>query len=227
MRDYHLAQEELRSLRYSILKDHLISADSSRQAQLQWLGEFMVFAGSNASRLTEHPDMIVQAACNQPSTSAPYRVGQKLVEDQVKALCEQLRDQPPPLPAPSQPASAAHSRAASPSVATRSRRGSLQLTGSDGRALSPTTVLSRAGSSTSKAVSAMASKASQKQLQQIAEQRKVSEPPALGVVPRRWIRWVNKPQRNRVVAEFAGFASEVSVWGALLMLYPAHNLLHR
>ena len=29
------------------------------------------------------------------------------------------------------------------------------------------------------------------------------------LVPRRYIDWINKPQRNRIVADFAGFSSEV------------------
>lgn len=65
LRDYHDAQEELRTLKYSLLKERLISADSSRQAQLQWLGEFMVFVGGNHATLVENPELVFQYALNQ------------------------------------------------------------------------------------------------------------------------------------------------------------------
>jgi hypothetical protein len=29
-------------------------------------------------------------------------------------------------------------------------------------------------------------------------------------VPRRYLEWINKPQRNRIVADFAGLASQVT-----------------
>jgi hypothetical protein len=42
-----------------------------------------------------------------------------------------------------------------------------------------------------------------------------SRPPTDGqglvvdLTPRRYFDWVNKPQRNRIVADFAGFTSEI------------------
>jgi hypothetical protein len=58
-------QEELRTLKYSILKDKLLSVESSRAAQLQWLTEFMVFVGSHHSTLSEYPNLTFQYAMNQ------------------------------------------------------------------------------------------------------------------------------------------------------------------
>ncbi len=60
-----LPQEELRTLKYSILKDKLLSVESSRAAQLQWLTEFMVFVGSHHSTLSEYPNLTFQYALNQ------------------------------------------------------------------------------------------------------------------------------------------------------------------
>ena len=59
------AQEELRTLKYSILKDKLLSVESSRAAQLQWLTEFLVFVGSHHSALSEFPNLTFQYAVNQ------------------------------------------------------------------------------------------------------------------------------------------------------------------
>ena len=58
-------QEELRTLKYSVLKDKLLSVESSRAAQLQWLTEFMVFVGSHHSTLAEYPNLTFQYAMNQ------------------------------------------------------------------------------------------------------------------------------------------------------------------
>ena len=73
LRDYHNAQEELRTLKYSILKDKLISAESSRAAQLQWLGEFMVFVGSHHSALAAYPNLTFQYAINQVRRVVVFR----------------------------------------------------------------------------------------------------------------------------------------------------------
>ncbi len=72
------AQEELRTLKYSILKDKLLSVVSSRAAQLQWLTEFLVFVGSHHSTLTEYPNLTFQYAVNQVGGGAvelPRRQG--------------------------------------------------------------------------------------------------------------------------------------------------------
>jgi hypothetical protein len=60
-----VCQEELRTLKYSILKDKLLSVESSRAAQLQWLTEFMVFVGSHHSTLSEYFNLTFQYALNQ------------------------------------------------------------------------------------------------------------------------------------------------------------------
>ena len=52
-------------MKYSILKDKLLSVESSRAAQLQWLTEFLVFVGSHHSALSEFPNLTFQYAVNQ------------------------------------------------------------------------------------------------------------------------------------------------------------------
>lgn len=54
LRDYHDAVDEVKALAYYVLKDVLAGEDTanvSRQAQLQWLTEFMVFVGGNQVRI--------------------------------------------------------------------------------------------------------------------------------------------------------------------------------
>lgn len=51
-----------------VLKDVLAGEDTamvSRQAQLQWLTEFMVFVGGNQAALQAYPHLVFQFAINQ------------------------------------------------------------------------------------------------------------------------------------------------------------------
>jgi len=69
LRDYADAQEEIRHLKYSVLKAHL--RGQSRHSLLQLLGDFFVFVSSRSSFLTKYPEMLLQDAMNQPDGTGP------------------------------------------------------------------------------------------------------------------------------------------------------------
>ena len=104
LRDYHDAQEELRTLKYSILKERLVSADSSRQAMLQWLSEFMVFVGSNHATLVQNPDLVFQYAINQVRHTLDRALARRVrsflsrPRFAVTPSCSLTRQRPPKLP---------------------------------------------------------------------------------------------------------------------------------
>ena len=186
LRDYHDAQEQLRTLKYSILKERLISADSSRQAQLQWLGEFMVFASSHHQQLCANPVLVYQYALNQPDSSAPA----KAASHQLQLQLQQLRSQ---LVVASRLTTAEHTA----EQASEQAKAAHRLAKKSG-SMEDRTAEDEATQASATASALVVS------LQAHARANGLDGPPRLDHIPRRWVRWVNKPQRNRIVADFAG-----------------------
>ena len=177
LRDYHDAQEVMRGTKYSVLKRQLKAAGTDRDEVLQWLQEFLVFTSGCALSIGRHPHLVFQFAVNQPSSSAPAEAAQQL---QQMFLRDYLSH------------SAASAWLKSPTAKAARSAGT------------PTHVQTN-GAGTQSA----ARKAALHKLMAAANDTvsSVDMGKARGLIPRRWLRWVNKPQRSRIVADWASFSA--------------------
>jgi len=112
LRDYHDAMEDLRTVRYSAMKDGMAAkgtgpgtssvlagqgssseddaGGASRAQLLQWVGEFLVFVGSAHAMMVEYPWLTFQQASNQPTLSAPALVARDLLDRDCRSLMAQM-----------------------------------------------------------------------------------------------------------------------------------------
>ncbi len=114
LRDYHDAMEDLRTVRYSAMKDGMAArgtgpgytsvlagqggglsdvdgGGASRAQLLQWVGEFLVFVGSAHAMMVEYPWLTFQQANNQPTLSAPAMVARDLIDQETRSLVAQMQ----------------------------------------------------------------------------------------------------------------------------------------
>jgi hypothetical protein len=113
LRDYHDAMEDVRTVRYSAMKEGMSSkgalalhdsplagqgaasddaGGSSRAQLLQWVGEFLVFVGSAHAMMVEYPWLTFQQANNQPTMSAPAQVAMSLAQNETQRLGECMNE---------------------------------------------------------------------------------------------------------------------------------------
>ena len=114
LRDYHDTMEDLRTVRYSAMKDGMAATTAgpssssvlagqgsspadqeggggaSRAQLLQWVGEFLVFVGSAHAMMVEYPWLTFQQACNQPTLSAPALVARDLLKRDCDTLVQEM-----------------------------------------------------------------------------------------------------------------------------------------
>ena len=257
LRDYHDAQEALRKIKYSVLKEQLSEAASSRSVQLQWVGEFNVFVGGHHANLIAHPNLTFQYAYNQPDTSQPRSAALAMLEAQTrrlrrgfyrqvkKNLALGLGDASLPIETASDASSGSSeeeslsaleidiAEASSP-ASLAAMQGSpvkgFRRTSAGGASLASMNPASTAYSIHKRALMLLGDSPDAMKL--LLKERVWKElrrrqgfgsryrPGGMGklqdlglyesdALPRRFLAWVNKPRRNRILADFAGYASEV------------------
>jgi WD40 repeat protein len=93
LRDYHMAQEDIRNLKLSLLKA-IMSRDDfarfSRAALLAWVQEYVVFVGSHHTMLTSYPTLTFQYAYNQPDISGPHAEAKRLLDGETGTLIDRM-----------------------------------------------------------------------------------------------------------------------------------------
>eukprot|EP01138_Halocafeteria_seosinensis_P010237 gb/GECG01010455.1/.p1 GENE.gb/GECG01010455.1/~~gb/GECG01010455.1/.p1 ORF type:complete len:2817 (+),score=410.58 gb/GECG01010455.1/:1-8451(+) len=193
LRDYYDAQEELRTLRYSLLREKLKEEQgaspkeeedfsAARSSLLQWIGEFLVFVSSHHSTLTSYPKLTFQYALNQPDSSTPFQTAEKLVKDECDAILEQL-----------------HAKENDyRELTTKVSNGAQENDSGE----------SDAEASKKETKNPSAPKQGGVELKQKLDH--ICDNAQTQLIPRRFLEWSNKPQRNRMVADFAGYNYEVS-----------------
>ena len=201
LRDYHDAQEELRTLRYSLLKEKIQQEQSegeeadfsaARASLLHWIGEFLVFVSSHHSTLASYPSLTFQYALNQPDSSTPFQSASKIVADECEQILQLLREKD-----------------------EKNRQlASEQLSSID------------EGKQTNGETQDQKRQSVHSLKQGVARQLEYNLDSACDgvgteIAPRRFMEWCNKPQKNRMVADFAGYNFEV----ACISLNPDSSLI--
>lgn len=194
LHDYHDAIEELRTIKYSVLKEKLRSVESSRQAELQWLTEFMVFTSSHHATLSQYPHLTFSMAYNQPDISAPHIRAVELLQRQVELLNDQFDG---------------NLKAASRAARSKRRKSVAALEDADAAlsAAAPGESKLKRNRSYKLAIPHASHAESESDSEAAVE---VRPEVSVDLIPRRFFKFVNKPQRNRIVADFAGYIEEIS-----------------